>query len=76
MFLLVMPHAMEIPTWTGVGGSGWPISCNIVQSMVPSFMFINSPAVSSSAAEDRTMHIILMRLRMAPLDVVLCSWPR
>ena len=54
----------------GMGGCRWPISCSIIQHMVSSFIFVNSPAVSASAVDERKTQMTPMSLRMAPLDVV------
>ena len=35
-------------------------------SSIPSFMLVNSPVVSASAAEERTTQMTPVRLRMAP----------
>ena len=75
MVLLAIPAAVELSTWTGVGGCGWPISSSIVRSAVASFMFVKSPAVSDSAAEETTTLMTPVGVRMGPLVKSLLEFP-
>ena len=67
MVLLAIPHAVELSTWMGVAGCGWPISSKAVRSAVPSFIFVNKPAVSASAAEETTTLITPVGVSSGPL---------
>ena len=53
----VIPQAVELSTCTGVGGCLYPISSSVVRSILVSFMLLNRPPVSASAA-DETMALI------------------
>ncbi len=65
--LFANPYAVELSTWIGVGGCGWPISSNVVCRGTASVVFSKTAPHSASAAEDMTLRMILDLLRMAPL---------
>ena len=67
MLSLAIPHAVELSTWMGVGGCGYPISSRVVRSMAASFMLVKSPAVSASAADETTTLMTPVGVRMGPL---------
>ena len=51
---LMMPSAVELSVWTGVGGCGWPISSRIFLSSTPFRAFVYRDPISASAADDMT----------------------
>ena len=55
MVLLAIPAAVELSTWTGVGGCGWPIFSSMVRRAVASFMLVKRPAVLDLTAEETAM---------------------
>jgi len=67
MVRFAIPHAVELSTWMGVAGCGCPISSKAVRSAVPSFMFVNNPAVSASAADETTTLITPVGVSKGPL---------
>ena len=66
MLSLAIPHAVELSTWTGVAGWGYPISSNVVQRIAASFIFVNNPAVSASEADETTTRMTPVGMRIGP----------
>ena len=67
MLSFAMPQAVELSTKMGVAGCGCPISCSMVRRMTASFMLVNRPPVSASAAEETTTFITPVGVRIGPL---------
>jgi hypothetical protein len=64
MVSLAMPTAHKLLVLFGVADCGWPLSCSVVRSMLPSFPSRKDIAYFSFSGED-TAAVIMMR--MAPL---------
>jgi hypothetical protein len=64
--LLVIPTAVELSQFMGVGGRGWPISSSISQKIMACLQF-RKRAPSSSSAADATMNSkIEQRVKNSP----------
>ena len=74
--LFAMPQAVELSTWTGVGGCGCPISSKAVRNAVASFMLVNSPAVSASAADETTTLMTPVGVKMGALMKLSVLFPK
>eukprot|EP00956_Cyclotella_meneghiniana_P040232 scaffold190159_cov36-Cyclotella_meneghiniana.AAC.1 len=55
---LMMPSAVEVSVWIGVGGCLWPISSRIFLSSTPLRAFVYNAPISASAADDMTALMI------------------
>ena len=76
MLSFVMPAAVELLTWMGVGGCGWPILWRVVRRIRASFMLVKRPAVSALAAEETTTLITPVGFKIEPLHELLFLLPR
>ena len=69
MPLLAKLAAMELSSWIGVAGFGWPISSSAVRSGSPFCMLLKRPQISASAADAMTFFSTSEVLRMGPLKI-------
>ena len=74
--LLAMPQAVELSTWTGVGGCGCPISSKAVRKAVAFFMLVIKPAVSASAADETTTLITPVGVKIGALMKLSLLFPK
>eukprot|EP00957_Ditylum_brightwellii_P212183 15367048-Ditylum_brightwellii.AAC.2 len=56
MLLLMIQCVVELSTWIGVGGWGWPISVRATCIAAASFAFSTNAPSSASAADAITLH--------------------
>jgi hypothetical protein len=54
----MMPSAVELSVWTGVGGCGCPITLKIFRSSTPLRAFVYNAPILASAADDMTALMI------------------
>ena len=66
--LCTIPCVVELSVLRGVPVFGclWPSSCSVVRIGTPSLALMNIPPYSASAADDRTVFIILHRTKISP----------
>ena len=67
MMLVMMPSAVELSIWMGVGGCGCPNSSSRCRSGIASRALMYKAPSSASAAEDITALIICAIMSIAPL---------
>ena len=68
--LLMMPYAVELSVFIGVGLCGYPVSSNEVLSTSPSLALMNWPPNYASAAEVITCFKMAATNNTAPLCLV------
>ena len=63
-----IPCAVDLSVLRGVPVLGclWPGSCSVVRIGTPSLVLMKSPLYSASAADDRTIFMILHRTQIGP----------
>jgi hypothetical protein len=64
--LFANPTAMELSTWTGVGGCSCPISFNVFHSATVVLVLLNMAPHSASAAEDSVLPMMVAVFRITP----------
>ena len=64
-----MPVGLELSVWIGVASCRWPILASVILIMTPSFEFWKSPPASDLVADDITLRMILLTVRIDPLGV-------
>ena len=67
MLELRIPLAVELSTFSGVGGCGWPRAVNVWWMGTAAWAFMTTVVVSASAAEAITCRIVLHLTRMGAL---------
>ena len=65
-----MPTTVVLSMCIGVGGCGWPSSCNVIRITCASFAFRNRDPSSASAAEAATNLRMLQREWIGPLRLI------
>jgi hypothetical protein len=59
MVLLAIPAAVELSTWIGVGGCGWPSSSSVVR-IAMTYLQLWKAAPSSASAADAITFLMMM----------------
>ena len=67
MVVFIIPTAVVLSTWMGVGGCAWPNSSRVSRKILTSIAFMNSAPNSTSAADAATNFKMVQLVRMAPL---------